>query len=130
MNEIELEKRRIWKMNNPDKVRAGAKRHRETHRGEWLLNNPEKAKLAKRKSNLKNSYGMSIADWDALYNSQGGKCRLCGVGSNKLVVDHNHRTGKVRALLCQNCNLSLGKFGDDVPGLEKAITYLKETDPQ
>ncbi|MCI4340485.1 MAG: endonuclease VII domain-containing protein [Thermoplasmata archaeon] len=43
----------------------------------------------------------------------------------KLVVDHDHKTEKVRGLLCAGCNGSLGKLGDDVEGLERAIAYLR-----
>jgi hypothetical protein len=42
-----------------------------------------------------------------------------------LCLDHNHETGKFRGWLCDNCNTGIGKLGDTVEGLERAIAYLK-----
>jgi len=55
------------------------------------------------------------------------KCELCGglPGKRALHLDHDHKTGLFRGWLCQACNLSLGKFGDEIKGLERAIAYLK-----
>lgn len=84
---------------------------------------------------LKRFYGMSVEDYDALLASQGGGCAIChGVNKSgqRLAVDHDHACcpGKtscgrcVRALLCANCNLGLGKFRDDPLLLAAAIEYL------
>ena len=58
------------------------------------------------------------------------KCEICGDTApphrKHLAVDHNHITGKIRGMLCDPCNLALGKFKDSVIILEKAISYLKE----
>lgn len=59
-------------------------------------------------------------------NSQGGVCAICECPDKKrLSVDHDHQTGKIRGLLCANCNLALGNFKDDPDRLAKAIVYLK-----
>jgi hypothetical protein len=57
---------------------------------------------------------------------QGGKCGICGSVSNgkRLAIDHDHETGRVRGLLCQQCNTALGLFKDQVELLKKAIDYL------
>ena len=95
-----------------------------------------------RKHQLKYKYGITIADYNLMLNRQGGTCAICneknftrekGTHNNKavpmsLAVDHNHKTGQVRGLLCNGCNTSLGKFKDDPVLLEKAIQYLKATD--
>lgn len=81
---------------------------------------------------LKAKYGITLADRDALDASQGGLCAICGrpppVTNNPstsiLAIDHDHVTNKVRALLCVDCNLGLGRFGDDVDRLLAAILYL------
>ena len=95
-----------------------------------------------REHQLKYKYGITIADYNLMLNRQGSTCAICneknftrekGTHNNKsvpmsLAVDHNHKTGQVRGLLCNGCNTSLGKFKDDPILLEKAIQYLKETD--
>lgn len=53
-----------------------------------------------------------------------GRCATCGSESN-LVIDHDHATGKVRGLLCNDCNLALGKIKDSIETLENMVAYLK-----
>lgn len=83
---------------------------------------------AKRALHYKNRYGISIAQYDALFLAQDGKCKICSLPSTaqkrKLAVDHDHKTGKVRGLLCDKCNKGLGQFEDNVARLQTAITYL------
>lgn len=77
---------------------------------------------------------MSIDEYDSLADSQGYLCAICGRecmeenpvprDPNRLYVDHNHITGSVRGLLCNNCNLGLGAFLDNSSLLEIARTYL------
>lgn len=66
------------------------------------------------------------AEWDKIYRQQDGKCAF-GHTSKKLHVDHCHKTGVVRGLLCYNCNNGLGRFKDDIEILEKAIVYLTKS---
>lgn len=62
-----------------------------------------------------------------MLEEQDGKCYLCGgIDFRNLAVDHNHKTGKVRRLLCSSCNTGLGKFKDDPDLLTKAAVYLKQ----
>lgn len=56
--------------------------------------------------------------------NQKGLCKLCEL-PKKLVVDHCHETGKVRGLLCRNCNLLIGHAKEDIVILQNAINYLK-----
>lgn len=55
------------------------------------------------------------------------ECGICGT-DKKLVLDHNHETGKMRGKLCRKHNMGLGLFGDSVKGLEQAIEYLKNAE--
>jgi hypothetical protein len=67
-----------------------------------------------RKYILKRHYGITLEDHAALVAAQDGKCALCGQ-AKKLVIDHDHKTGKVRGLLCRHCNFVLGlyeRYGD------------------
>jgi hypothetical protein len=70
----------------------------------------------------------------ALEIMSSGVCAICGSdGSDNekgLAIDHNHKTGEVRDLLCVKCNTGLGAFGDDVELLERAIWYLRYWTPQ
>ena len=56
-------------------------------------------------------------------------CDICNKHENNfkfgLYVDHDHSTGRVRGLLCHNCNSVIGRFKDDIKLIEKAINYLK-----
>lgn len=73
-------------------------------------------------------YGLTAAQYDALYEYQGGKCYLCKRATGKtrrLSVDHDHATGEVRGLLCRPCNDILGHARDDTLFFERAIRYLQ-----
>lgn len=59
--------------------------------------------------------------------SQNNQCKICGIiPENRLFVDHCHISGKIRGLLCRDCNIGLGYFRDSEENLAKAIVYLKE----
>lgn len=84
-----------------------------------------------RKRTLK-KYGLSSADYDQMSAQQGGVCGICGqppsgkrTSGNRLVVDHCHRTGRVRALLCNRGNIGFGYFQENVKILTAAIEYQK-----
>lgn len=83
-----------------------------------------------REIDLKHSYGISLSDWNELFQKQNGCCAICGdhqsTLSKKLRVDHCHKTGPVRGLLCATCNSGIGMLKDDVKVLEKAISYLNK----
>ena len=74
-------------------------------------------------------YGIDLKETYAeLIEKQGGKCACCGCDESKqkrkFSVDHEHDTGKVRGLLCTNCNTAIGKLGDDLQGCINAVNYL------
>lgn len=89
---------------------------------------PEVRLLKGRVSCLKFKYGITPEDYQEMLAAQGGVCAVCGAGPGvrALAVDHCHTTGRVRGILCPNCNTGLGKFRDDVGLLTRAITYLVE----
>jgi hypothetical protein len=70
---------------------------------------------------------LSEADFLDLLDEQMGKCAICGwAGNERLYVDHDHRTGRVRGLLCNRCNVGLGCFRDQIDDLSRAIIYLED----
>jgi len=52
------------------------------------------------------------------------KCCCCFIKSEHLILDHDHDTGKFRGWLCRNCNQGIGKLGDNIEGLTRAVKYL------
>jgi hypothetical protein len=87
-------------------------------------------KITQRNASMKWRYGLYLEDLDEIYESQDHRCAICNVTEaegpkNRFHVDHDHESGEVRGLLCQNCNIGLGKFKDNVEFLEQAIAYLK-----
>lgn len=85
----------------------------------------------RRRSHLKRTYGITPEEYDMMLQEQGGVCAICGddrvpAHYTGLVPDHDHSTGKVRGLLCNQCNLMLGHARDDISILAKGIEYLNE----
>lgn len=79
-----------------------------------------------RKHALKHLYGLSWEEFEALLEKQKGVCAICGTTrEGTLGVDHDHKTGKVRGLLCKLCNRGIGIFEKDPGTLQRAIDYLK-----
>ena len=82
--------------------------------------------VVKRRHHLKTMYNMTLEQYDELFDEQNGCCAICGLpeSNHRLCVDHDHKTGKIRGLLCHNCNKGLGHFFDSVENLEVAKSYL------
>lgn len=79
----------------------------------------------KRSENLLwQNYRMLPEDFARMYHGQKGCCAICGVETPNLHVDHCHASGFVRGLLCQDCNIALGRFKDSRESLQRAIRYL------
>ncbi|MDX3687690.1 endonuclease VII domain-containing protein [Streptomyces sp. NPDC017201] len=77
-----------------------------------------------RAGHLKRHYGMTEAQREAMVSSQSGVCTIC-LAAPAVHVDHCHKTGRVRGVLCFNCNSAIGKLGDDPDSLRRAIAYLE-----
>lgn len=74
---------------------------------------------------LKQKYGLTLADFERLSLNQKMRCVICQK-VRPLVVDHDHSNGRVRALLCRDCNLVLGYMNDDDLRLKRAATYVRK----
>ena len=87
-------------------------------------------KARRQNYHLKNTYGITMEDYDKLFQKQKGRCVICKKHQlelkNRLVVDHDHETGVIRGLLCYGCNSILGLSGDSRKVLENALLYLEE----
>lgn len=91
--------------------------------------NKEK-KIINREKLLKTNYNMSLKQYNEIFVKQNGCCAICKKHQSELsitlAVDHNHETGKIRGLLCQNCNRALGHFQDNINTMQNAILYIKK----
>jgi hypothetical protein len=112
----EIERVLAWQGNHPDMVRARMDAFRAAG----------KKKVSDRTSHLKRKYGLTLEGFDALLASQGGGCAICGKPDVDN-VDHDHRTGQVRGILCWNCNIALGQLEDD-PNRARAVAEYLEVD--
>lgn len=92
------------------------------YRRDWKHKNPLRPE-ANRARMIYNRYGIRQGDYNNMSVSQGGKCAICLNGS-KLYVDHDHSSGKVRELLCSNCNTGLGMLKDSIELVGRALEYL------
>lgn len=87
-----------------------------------------------RNADLRKSFGISIEEYDAMHAAQNGVCAICarperarrGDKTKWLAVDHDHKTGKVRGLLCTPCNIAIGNFEDNEERLFAAVDYLRK----
>ena len=78
-------------------------------------------------------YGLDEYDYEAMLKRQGGACAICGTadpgaGREHFSVDHDHRTGRVRGLLCNSCNKGLGSLGDTADAVARALAYLRRAE--
>jgi len=106
-------KKRYWA--DPEKYRTIVKRYRR--------NNLEKAKTTQKNSHRKRVYGITYEKFLDMANERENKCDICGVDKGTtLHIDHNHVTGEIRGLLCNNCNRCLGWFEARLAGV---LDYMK-----
>ena len=83
---------------------------------------------------MKKTYGITLEDYNLMLERQNGRCAICngqeifrGKGKiHNLSVDHCHASGKVRGLLCRNCNQVIGTFKEDIQRFKNAIKYLNK----
>ena len=120
-----------WSLKNPEKVKEINAKNKEKRK--QFYNSPDGI-LSSRKAHLKRKYKITLDEFNEMLKKQKGKCAICGGTETHdkhkvMAVDHCHKSGKIRALLCFKCNSGLGHFGDNIENLKKAIKYLKKHDP-
>jgi hypothetical protein len=103
-------------------------------RQKWSANNPERSHLSQRQRNLKHRFGVDLEWYENQFKKQNYSCAICETKTNKTVgdrqfwnfsVDHCHDSGKIRGILCNNCNRALGLFQDNPELLKKAASYVE-----
>jgi hypothetical protein len=111
--------------HNPEATRDRAEDRREYVRA-WAHANPGK----KLEHVLKHKFGLTLERYEELRAKQKNRCAICrktepGGNCKRWCVDHDHRTGEIRGLLCLQCNTGIGVLGDDVTGMRRAVAYFE-----
>jgi hypothetical protein len=146
-----IEANRVWREANPEKVSAAERRYWAKNRDklraknknkywadpakhrqrakEWAQANPERTRQNVRKAAWRRA-GIDVAAAEATLAAHSGLCDCCGTtrpgGRWGWNLDHDHSTGKVRGVLCHNCNTAIGKLGDTLDGVMNAVRYLSK----
>ena len=117
-----LEQKELSKFNKAGKYyQSVCKICQYAYKKEWISKNPKKARLSGARARI------SISDKDFERICDIKECQICGIKHKSLHIDHDHKTGVIRGVLCPNCNHGLGKFMDDENILYRAIRYLSES---
>ena len=101
---------------------------RECHKAQCKTRWHARTPVEKQATRMLTMYGITPEQYKQMHEDQQGKCKICNTTPKTkrgLHVDHCHKTGKVRALLCSGCNTALGSFKDDPNLLMNAIEYLR-----
>ena len=106
------EKARKWREKNPEWHKRNLK--------QWASQNKDRI----RNYRLNYKYGITQEDYQMMYEEQAGKCYICESSKEVLAIDHDHKSGKVRKLLCHGCNIFLGRIEKDMDRLNKSLEYL------
>jgi hypothetical protein len=125
---------RAWRKAHPDTVRRINRRRAEAKRL-WALNNPDKVRVSRKKwddtnrdRHLVTRYGLTGAMWQKRFAAQGRRCSICGAtepNGPHWHTDHCHTTKRLRDILCLRCNIGIGAFVDDPALLRKAADYIE-----
>ncbi len=115
------ESRRRWSKANPERNREQRRRWRRKAA-------PEVLRAQERRKHLRRAYGLTQNDYNEMLESQNYVCAICKApydDQRALCVDHDHDTGAIRGLLCNNCNQGIGLLGDNCEGMSQALRYLE-----
>lgn len=124
---------RNYRKNNPEKSkeydrRRGAKYREKSKERRKVYYQENKDKFRDRRFLKK--FGITLDEYNKIFEEQNGCCVICEKHQiefeRALAVDHNHKTGEVRGLLCTYCNMGIGQLNENIEVLERAIKYLKK----
>lgn len=120
------QKEKLWRAENKDVVKEinfrSKDKRKEYYDSEIGIN-------SSRKAHLKRKFNITLEEYNKISEEQGHVCQICKkpetcIRNKFLCVDHNHTTGKIRGLLCNNCNRAIGLFAENTEFLKNAINYL------
>lgn len=128
----EADRLREWRRANPLKRQAQTRRvndkRRMTKTGYYDPARKREWSDKRRNSHLQRKYGITLEDEKRMREAQGDRCAVCLRPEQELAtplgVDHCHRSGAVRAMLCARCNRALGEVDDDPGLLQRLVEYL------
>lgn len=120
------------------KISSACRECRAKRLVEWRESNPGRyasqkaraaAQLRKGHHHLRQRYGLTMDEFNAIATKQNWVCAICGCaevrkGASRLSVDHDHKTGRVRELLCHKCNLAVGAIKENVGTAKALVEYL------
>ena len=121
-----IERKLVWKTDASHREKQ-TKLHYQ-----WKKNNSEKHDAYIRNYILTTKYGITTEQYNDMFSKQGKVCAICGsansgYGNTKCMpVDHDHKTGKVRAIICRPCNVTLGEVKDNPDLLRRLADYLEK----
>lgn len=131
-----------YRAANPDKIRLLRRRayqkFREQRKADakiYRAKYPDRVKAVNRNKRFKYLYGISLTEYNQMFDSQSGLCAICGKPESRLTVsgkpfnlsvDHNHQTGKIRQLLCYSCNSVIGYIKEDLKTAQALFNYLNK----
>lgn len=130
-----------WRAKNKDKIKEYSKKYYKQNRTDiissvitWSAENPDKVKEYAKRSKAKLRYDLSSEEYAIKLAQAAGICEACGRREKavykgllkNLSFDHDHKTGKVRGVICSGCNHALGLLDDNVEILRKLTIYLEK----
>jgi hypothetical protein len=121
--------KKAYLVRHPDRRKASCYNYRLKNKDviDYKRRLPEN-KRNKREDEIIKAYGVTFAKYEEMKIQQNNKCAICNkpfVSSKHTHIDHNHKTGTIRQLLCRDCNVGLGNFKEDVEVMKFAINYLE-----
>lgn len=118
-------KRKLSEWKKVQRTEADRERHRrftESKELDGSLNS------RKRLESRLEKYGITVEEFEGMMYRQGCVCGICRRPMENPQVDHDHRTGFVRGILCVPCNMAIGQLGDDSDSLLRAVNYLQRAE--
>lgn len=107
----------------------GEEAFRDRRRASRQREDPEQKRRRAKRNWLSRMYGMTLEDYEELFKAQNGSCAICDANDRKLCVDHDHDTGEVRQILCEQCNYALGLLGERADVAEAMAIYIRKWKP-